>query len=184
MIYIYDQEGELIDWTEHSVDSALSVLYGDLSMHEGGPRTVILTGDLAESRPIINYMVRESEINSDCWGIPADNIVGSKDGAFVIAVTKTHNDMCEVIENKAVGGDQLKECADKYCITHVEQHGVGNEIDVRYLGFRSDACYKLHIVAVDGHNPGLEDYQRVTKLINESRHFELDQPGDNLNLTA
>jgi len=66
-ILILDADGEVID-RAGNVESAVSVLYGDLSYHDGRARKVICP---AEHVSRLRY---ESRINADCWGIPLDSI--------------------------------------------------------------------------------------------------------------
>lgn len=66
-IAIYDHVGNEID-IAYNVESAISVLYGDLSSHDGHARRVVCPGAVARQ---LRY---EAAINADCFGIPVDMI--------------------------------------------------------------------------------------------------------------
>jgi hypothetical protein len=69
-IVMFTEQGEHID-SALDAESAASVLYGDLTYHEGHPRIIQIPhdrDDLAEA------MARHAAINADCWGIPLDTI--------------------------------------------------------------------------------------------------------------
>lgn len=64
-IRIYDAQGAMIDCAGN-VESVESVLFGDLSVHDGEPRTIYAPDDLI---PRLEHL---AAINADCWGIPKD----------------------------------------------------------------------------------------------------------------
>lgn len=66
-IIILDADGALIDRTSN-VESAESVLYGDLASHDGRPRLVTAP---AEDVDQLRYLAR---INADCYGLPLDRV--------------------------------------------------------------------------------------------------------------
>jgi hypothetical protein len=67
-IRIYDGSGEMIDCAGN-VESAESILYGDLSQHDGTARTIYAPdADMAR----LAYL---AGINADCFGIPVDNVL-------------------------------------------------------------------------------------------------------------
>lgn len=66
-IAIYSSNGELIDQCGN-VDSAVSVLYGDLSTHDRSARRIVCPASMAKE---LEYNAR---INADCWSIPLDTV--------------------------------------------------------------------------------------------------------------
>lgn len=67
-ISIYSSDGELID-RAGNVESAESVLYGDLSQHDGSARTIFAPdADIARLESL-------ARINADCWDIPQDIVL-------------------------------------------------------------------------------------------------------------
>lgn len=70
-IAIYSQDGELID-RAGNVESAESVLYGDMSDHDGSPRTIYAPENDIQR---LEYLAK---INADCWNIPLDIVKPSE----------------------------------------------------------------------------------------------------------
>lgn len=66
-IIIKDWQGNEID-TAYNIESAVSVLYGDLSTHDGHARQVTCPASCYDQ---LQY---EARINADCYGIPLDTI--------------------------------------------------------------------------------------------------------------
>jgi len=67
-IRIIDADGDLLDACGNT-ESAASVLYGDLSYHDGRARTIYAP------EQYVDQLKWEAEINADCWGIPLDRVV-------------------------------------------------------------------------------------------------------------
>jgi hypothetical protein len=72
-ITITEQDGTLIDRVANH-ETAVSVLYGDLSYHKGTPRTVTVPAS-PDWDARAAYLENDTFINADCWGIPLDQIV-------------------------------------------------------------------------------------------------------------
>lgn len=58
-------DGKVIDRAAN-IESAVSVLYGDLSRHDGLPRTILCPADS------VGRLEYHTDINADCFGIPLD----------------------------------------------------------------------------------------------------------------
>lgn len=69
-ITINTHDGALIDQAGN-VESALSILYGDLSDHDGKARTIFAPPELVEA------LAYHASINADCFGIPIDVVFPS-----------------------------------------------------------------------------------------------------------
>ena len=69
-IAIFDHAGALID-RAGNVESAASVLYGDLSAHDGHARRIV-----APREDCARLLAYASE-NADCYGIPLDIVEAS-----------------------------------------------------------------------------------------------------------
>lgn len=69
-ILVYRGDGTLIDAAGNR-ESAESVLYGDLSDHDGQPRIVQVPQEMTD---LIEYLQWAAETNADCFGIPEDVI--------------------------------------------------------------------------------------------------------------
>lgn len=67
-IAIYEDMG--VSWVEldrtSNIESAISVLYGDLSTHNGEARLIRCPAEYVER------LQHEAELNADCYGIPVD----------------------------------------------------------------------------------------------------------------
>ena len=72
MFTIFTETSEFVDACDDT-DTLGSILYGDLSYHEGTPRIIqIPLGDEGdEAAEQASYLAR---INADCFGIPLDTI--------------------------------------------------------------------------------------------------------------
>lgn len=66
-ITILASDGSVIDRAAN-VESTVSVLYGDLSYHEGSARTILCPAEY------VSRLRYEARINADCWGIPLDMV--------------------------------------------------------------------------------------------------------------
>lgn len=71
-IAIFTEDSELID-RAGNVETAVSVLYGDLSDHDGRPRIIQVPIDSVFDKDA-ERLAYEADINADCWGIPVDTI--------------------------------------------------------------------------------------------------------------
>lgn len=67
---IIDADGQLID-AAGNVESAESVLYGDLSYHDGRARVVRVPMGDDDALARLRYA---AEINADCFGLPLDRV--------------------------------------------------------------------------------------------------------------
>lgn len=72
-IVITERDGTVIDRTA-TVDSAFSVLYGDLSTHSGASRRIVVPRG-PDWDFVADVMQIEAELNADAFGIPTDIIV-------------------------------------------------------------------------------------------------------------
>ena len=66
-IAIYSSAGELID-RAGNVESAESILYGDLSAHDGHARVIFAPPQ------DVGRLESLARINADCWDIPVDSV--------------------------------------------------------------------------------------------------------------
>lgn len=64
-IKIQSSSGESID-EAGNVESAVSILYGDLSTHDGNARTIFAPAEYCQA------LRAAAAENADCWGIPLD----------------------------------------------------------------------------------------------------------------
>lgn len=64
------------DWVDSAgnVETATSLLYGDLSEHDGEPRTIYAPAALCR------VLESEARVNADCWDIPVDHVVAFDGG--------------------------------------------------------------------------------------------------------
>ena len=67
---VYASDGTHID-SVGNVESLDSVLYGDLSSHDGHPRIIHVPHGMDDDAARIQYLI---DINADCFGIPHDLI--------------------------------------------------------------------------------------------------------------
>ena len=80
-IVITDADGEVID-AAGNVESAVSVAYGDLgdgarpfTFHVPNP----CPDTMHDAYDVASRLRREAEINADCWGIPVDAVIITKE---------------------------------------------------------------------------------------------------------
>ena len=67
-IHIFTNALAIPGWidTADNVETAVSILYGDMSEHDGQQRIIFASDEL------VSQMEYEARINADCWGIPVD----------------------------------------------------------------------------------------------------------------